>query len=241
MPARGRAIARNAGLRVAVGEIVVFIDADCVPQAGWLEALVGGFDDPEVGCVAGEIVNEFTGGPLAEYMAANGHLSQADNFQHPFLPFAATGNVAFRRELLERIGGFDESLSEAEDADLCWRMQLETHYRIKLVPEAVVVHRMDVSPRGVFRQKRRHGLGAVMLYKKYRHDWKPPRKSVKTFYWEYRSLARRALRLGWRWWRGWVGIPERSALPFDENQIFFELGWKLGLVQGSLRHRVLFL
>lgn len=238
---RGRSFARNAGIRAAGGEVLVFLDADCVPRSGWLQGVLSAFKDAAVGCAAGEIENEVLGGGLAEFMGRKGYLSQADNFAHPFLPYAATGNVAFRKTVLDRIGGFDVKLWTGQDADLCWRMQLETEYKIKLVPDAVVVHRMEVSPRSIFRQKRRHANGLVMLYKKYRMYWRPERKGLKSLYWEYRSIARRALRVGARRLREKVGMGVGSPLPFDEQQVLFELAWKVGLIEGSLRHRVLFL
>lgn len=237
----GRSNARNAGMAAARGRIVVFLDADCIPQPGWLEKIMDAFKDKEVGCAAGEIVNELRDDPLSRFMIASGHLSQADNFRHPFLPYAGAGNVAFRKDVLDKIGGFDPRLPDGEDADLCWRMQLETGCKIRLVPEAVVFHRMEVTGRSVFRQKRRHAIGAVALYKKYRHLWKSPGKGTRKLYWEYRSLVRRALLLAWRRAGGRMGIRSEKLLLFDENQVVFELGWKLGLIEGSLRHRVIFL
>src|SRR6266545_1529120 len=48
IPSSGPAAARNRGAAIASGELLVFTDADCAPDPGWLRALVSPFEDPEV-------------------------------------------------------------------------------------------------------------------------------------------------------------------------------------------------
>jgi GT2 family glycosyltransferase len=229
-PVRGRARARNAGIRHARGALLVFLDADCLPGAGWLERLLAPFEDPRVGCVGGEILGAHFDTELGRYLAQKGHLSQAVNFAHPFLPFAASANVAFRRAVLDEIGLFDESLPDGEDADLCWQMQLYTDYKIVLAPTAIVRHLQRFSARTLVRQKRRHAYAAVLLYKKYRPHRLGELRSFKHIYWEYRSIIRRALAYFLR------PVPATHGY-----QLLLEIGEKLGRLEGSLRHRVWYL
>ena len=236
-PGRGRA--RNAGLKRARGQYVVFLDADCLPQAGWLQSLLEAFGDPEVGCVGGEIVNAEVETPLGQYLAAKGHLSQKVTFGHSFLPFAQTGNVAFRRSVIQAIGGFDDQMPEGEDADLCWRMQLETDYRLAFADRAVVFHLEDLSPGLFLRQKRRHAYGAVLLYKKYRSRWQPEKQTFKRVYWEYRSIARRGLLYVGSLALARLGLSERPRSD-QGYQLLIELGEKWGRIEGAIRHRVWF-
>ncbi|MCK5485220.1 MAG: glycosyltransferase family 2 protein, partial [Desulfobacterales bacterium] len=55
----GPAAARNRGWKSATGRFICFTDSDCIPTAGWLENLLDGFTDSQVGAVAGsyEIAN----------------------------------------------------------------------------------------------------------------------------------------------------------------------------------------
>jgi cellulose synthase/poly-beta-1,6-N-acetylglucosamine synthase-like glycosyltransferase len=238
-PRRGRSRARNAGFRHARGNVIVFLDADCFPEKDWLRNLIEPFADEHVGCVGGEIVNADIRTPLAIYLAAKGHLSQRVTFAHPFLPFAQTGNVAFRRSVIEAIGGFDDRMTEGEDADLCWRMQLETNFQLVFAERAKVLHAHDLSPKEFLRQKRRHAYGAVLLYKKYRSGWSAEQTSVKRVYWEYRSILRRGSGYLGRLLLAKLGL---SVRPTAEQgfQLLVEIGEKWGRIEGAIRHRVWF-
>lgn len=239
-PIRDRSRARNKGIESARGDIAVFLDADCRPSPQWLQCLLLPFENPEVGCVAGEILIHYSDNKLGEYLKSKGHLSQHVNFGHPFLPYGGSGNVAFRTEVLHQIGGFDEALFSGHDADICWRMQLQTNYRIVLASDALVDHFQQLTFPALVRQKRRHAYGAVLLYKKYRSLRKSERRSLKHIYWEYRSIVRRgtgflARKIGLR-----LGLC--SAAPIDQGyQLLLEFSEKIGRIEGSIGQRVWFL
>jgi len=236
-PVRGRSQARNSGIRASHGDIIVFLDADCTPEDNWLRELVKPFDDPTVGCVAGAFAVVETGTPFSSYLVRKGHLAQSVYFNHPFYPYAATGNAAIRRRVLNQIGLFDESLWAGHDADLSWRMQMQTSYRIVAAPHARVSHRQDLSCRGFLQQKRRHAQGAVLLYKKYRKYRLKEIASLKETYWEYRSILRRLLRCLGQLCRSHLGL--RSSPVSDQDyQLLIEIGEKLGRIEGSIRNRI---
>src|SRR5205085_6868290 len=89
--------ARNAGWRAARAPIVAFTDDDCVPQPGWLAALASGMTDADV--VQGRTVLDEAQrrGPFSPHVEVGG----------PSWIFQ-TCNIAYRRSILEAIGGFDE-------------------------------------------------------------------------------------------------------------------------------------
>ena len=238
---KGVTATRNRGIREAKGDILIFIDAHCFAQQGWLENIVRAFNDPQVGCVGGEIINSFSDTPLGRYIREKSYLSQKHTFKHPFLPYVEGGCIAIRKNVIDKIGPFDGNLPMGQDADFCWRMQLHTNYKVTIVPEAVVVHKQNITPKEIFRQRRRHGFAAVMLYKKHKAYWKPEKKSLKQLYWEYRSVLRRLLLLGIHNLREILGFKSGKPLPFNEHQFLFELGWKAGLIEGSIKKRVWFL
>jgi glycosyltransferase involved in cell wall biosynthesis len=114
---RGPAQARNRGWRAASAPFVAFTDDDCVPVREWLAELHAAWDgDPErvvQGSVRPNPDEADRDGPFARSL-------RVDRLG----PFFQTANVAYPRELLERVEGFDEvtfSVPGGEDADLAHR------------------------------------------------------------------------------------------------------------------------
>lgn len=123
--AAGPAAARNVGWRVATTEWVAFLDDDVLPPAGWYDALLRDLAScgPEVGGSQGRIVV-----PLPrERRPTDWELNVAGLERARW----ATADLAYRRAVLERVGGFDERFPRAyrEDADLGLRV-VATGYRI---------------------------------------------------------------------------------------------------------------
>jgi len=224
---KGPAAAKNAGISLARGNIIAFIDGDCIATKNWLKNIVSGFEKSDVGCVAGSItaMEDKNLSPLERFLIKKGHLAQAQHIENSFLPFAATANAAYRKEVFNEIGLFDEKLLIGEDADLSWRMQLFTNYKVKYIPDATVFHPYESRVKKLFRQKRRHAYGSVMLHKKYKKHWSKEAKSLKETYWEYKLILYKLQK-----------TPD--PCPVNEYQLILETAQKVGLIHGSLRHRV---
>ncbi|OLP15629.1 glycosyltransferase [Leptolyngbya sp. 'hensonii'] len=156
--------ARNRGIRVATGEILAFTDADCRPQAAWLEKLMEPFTDPAIGLVAGEIL-ALPGDSLLEQFAEHGKtLSQKHTLAHPFCPYGQTANLAIRRDVLESVGLFRPYLTTGGDADLCWRVLRQTNWRIHFASGATVQHRHRATWKDLMAQWRRYGRSNRYLH-----------------------------------------------------------------------------
>jgi glycosyltransferase involved in cell wall biosynthesis len=125
-PRSGLGNAHNAGLAVAVGDIVAFTDDDCYPAPDFLEQIWHAFSDSSVGYVTGRIIlHDPTDYPAVINETTTPKTFPARSFVHAGQVQGA--NMAFRRQALLAVGGFDPlfgpgSLFNAEDADAAGRV-----------------------------------------------------------------------------------------------------------------------
>ena len=182
-PRPGLSWARNAGIAAASGEIIAFIDDDEEPDRHWLAGLAAGFaQDDDIGCVVGMIVPARLDTQAQEWFEWYGGHSKGRGFtaavfsRHgpqsplfPLPPFGTGANMAFRREALARIGGFDVAMgagtpTQASEDTLAFTLVLLAGYRIAYEPAALTRHhhRRDID--SLARQLRGYGVGLAAYY-----------------------------------------------------------------------------
>jgi hypothetical protein len=150
---------RNVSVRESTGDVMVFIDASCEPDAGWLAALVRPIAHDGEQIVAGAHRSSGDAGLRDE---AGRFLAGAR-----YLREAPTINLAVRREVFDRVGGFDEAFHYGSDVDFTWRC-VDAGLRIRYAPDAVIAHDWGQTREEV-RRSYLYGQARARLYAKHPH------------------------------------------------------------------------
>jgi GT2 family glycosyltransferase len=161
----GAGAARNAGARRAHGQLLAFIDDDCVPDPGWLRELDSASARAPGHAVGGRTHNGATGNRCSiasqAVMDAFHAYCNGDGSEPRFF---ASNNVAFPAEQFRAAGGFETTFPYAEDRELCDRW-LHLGHRMAFAPDAVVHHLRAPSLAGFWRQHYNYGRGASHFHR----------------------------------------------------------------------------
>lgn len=218
---RGAAYALNVGVQAAAGKAVVFCDADDEVGEGWVAAVGDALGEHEF--VASRQDHEKLNEPwLAESRDRVLTESLPQLWFPPHLPHGGSGGLGIRKELHERIGGFDESLPVLYDTDYCIRAQLQGA-TLSLVRDAVVHYRFRQGFLPIFRQARAYAVQGTLLQKRYAdRDAVLPRHR----FWLLRG------------WKPILAVLPRVHRPQGRARLGWLLGWQAGRYLGGLKHRV---
>jgi GT2 family glycosyltransferase len=164
---RGLSNARNTGWQEASGEIVAYIDDDAYPDPHWLHYLAWTFMHTDYVGVGGPNIAPPGDGPIADCVAnAPGgpvHVLLSDT-EAEHIPGC---NMAFRREALAAIDGFDARYRAAgDDVDVCWRLQAKGG-RIGFHAAAVDWHHRRNSVKTYWKQQQGYGKAEALLEEKW--------------------------------------------------------------------------
>jgi GT2 family glycosyltransferase len=229
------AAARNLGARLANGDYLLFLDADCVAAPDLVEqflkrhrqghAVVGGAVAPEAGSYWRLCDNLLVFAP---------YLATASSGARPYLVSHALSTA---RGLFAEVGGFDESFAPTgEDMDLSLRLRARG-YELFFEPAASVAHRPPRASAGaIFNHLRSFGQGYYRLQKQHAALWRSPiarlpRQSIGLLIALIPLLACRDIL--------WQFARNRAIRAYPQalvGMIWGRIGWYLGVVEGVLAH-----
>jgi len=173
---RGPAAARNKGAAEAEGRIILFTDADCVPDRSWLEEMTLRFEEPEVMGVKGAYKTHQTQ-LIARFAQAEFEDRYDLLWSQTSIDMVDTYAAAFRKNIFQKMGGFDEHFPVAnnEDTDFSYRLATAGH-KLVFNRRAFVFHTHPDTLWKYLRIKFWRGYWRMVVYRRY------PEKAVKDSY-----------------------------------------------------------
>ena len=221
---RGAAHARNIGVLAAAGDAFLFCDADDEVAHGWLSAMGDAVfrHDFVTCCLDSEKLN-------APWLQKSWNNAQRDGpiqFYPSYLPFGGSFSIGVKRSLHEAAGGFDESLSALEDIDYCWKIQL-AGTKLHFISDTAVYYRYPEKFGRMYSQMRGIGENSALLYNQYQRLGMPKLLiSWKTAITVLIRLLKQLLRI---------------RNKEDTAAWLRAFGLRVGRLQGSIKHRVMYL
>lgn len=166
----GQSAARNLAAAEANGELLAFIDNDCVAAPDWLRVLVPHLTDPTVGIVGGRVVAPPPVGPVAAFEAVRSPLDMGpvagEVGPDEVVAYLPTCNLIVRRDLLLQQAGFDAAMLLGEDVDFIWRA-LRSGTRACYVTGGQVVHHHRVELRALLQRRADYGSSEADLQQRH--------------------------------------------------------------------------
>lgn len=165
---KGPASARNFGAKKAEGEVVVFVDSDCIAEKNFVKEMLSQFEeDKEVEGVQGayktrqkELIALFEQFEIEERYKKMRNRKEID--------FIATYAAAYKKKYFLKEGGFDERfpIASGEDIDFSYSLH-EKGKKLVFNEKAVVFHYHPVSLKHYLKTKFLRGFWRVRMYKKH--------------------------------------------------------------------------
>jgi GT2 family glycosyltransferase len=153
----GIAKSRNRGLQLSRGEYIFFTDGDCVVSKDWLEQGLRYLENGNCVGVEGKIY----------YVSKEYKPTFSDHVcKNEYGGLFMTGNMAYKRSIIENVGGFDERYDYHEDRDLALRIL--KHGKITFNPNMIVyVQQQTLTSKDIIRSAG-HIENRVYLFKRFK-------------------------------------------------------------------------
>lgn len=139
---------RDIALDYSRGEILAFIDDDAYPGSAWLKNAVSNFSDPDVAAVGGPAVTPETDDPrqkasgmvYASFLVSGRYVYRYLPGKRQEVDDYPSCNFLVRKELMQRLGGFNTGFWPGEDTKLCLDITKKLEKKIIYDPGVVVYH-----------------------------------------------------------------------------------------------------
>jgi glycosyltransferase involved in cell wall biosynthesis len=164
----GISSARNEGIKIARGEIVAFVDADCIVDSEWLEHLTSHFTEPRVAGAGGLLLCK-NQGLIAKFRSFKEREQWSEGTKCMKALFLPGGNGSYRSDIVRSLGGFDPRFAQPrghEALELGHRIR-KSGYILIGDPHALVWHLREGDVRSWIRTSFQSGYSAKAFLFRY--------------------------------------------------------------------------
>jgi mycofactocin system glycosyltransferase len=164
---QGASVCRNIGARETQGDILAFLDADCMARENWLKEIIPFFQTATVGAIGGYVDGYYKNRYLDRYEEVSSPLNMGQrlllegNTEASF--YVPTANMLVTREAFMATGGFKSGMHVGEDVDFCWRMR-NRGYSLLYVPLGRVAHKHRNHFPKMLKRRSEYGTSEARLY-----------------------------------------------------------------------------
>jgi GT2 family glycosyltransferase len=191
------AASRNVGLAYCSGDLILQTDDDARPFPNWIEEMVKAHKiNPDCGVIGGRVIDASRG----NFLSKIADIATFPNHKKVQKVRTVPGvNSSYKKEVIEMIGDYDETLFRGEDVDYNWRA-IQSGWDVLYCPEIKVKHLHRPTWKGLFQQHFMYGRAHYLV----RRKW-------PTMYSHY-PLKISSIKSLLKWFASWSWTPFNDAV-----------------------------
>jgi glycosyltransferase involved in cell wall biosynthesis len=158
------AASRNVGLAYCSGDLILQTDDDARPFPNWIEEMVKAHKiNPDCGVIGGRVIDASRG----NFLSKIADIATFPNHKKVQKVRTVPGvNSSYKKEVIEMIGDYDETLFRGEDVDYNWRA-IQSGWDVLYCPEIKVKHLHRPTWKGLFQQHFMYGRAHYLVRRKW--------------------------------------------------------------------------